>query len=557
MADIFISYKREDQEEHGRVAPIAEALRAEGYDVFYDVQVPPGSSWERVLQDKMNQARCVLVLWSEASVRSDWVKEEAEMAKHDGKLIPVFLDPVSPPFGFARIEGADLSNWNGDLSHVEWENLVAAVRARIGTGEGDTAPGVSRVAYSPSKTVRVEKRASGKGSGGGAGKWLGGIAAVLALAVVGFFGWQMYENNQRLADRAEDEATAQAMTRGIDERTWREATDANTIAAYRRYLDARPTGAYRRDALARIEALEKAAEADAARDRQPTPPPQPAGKADLAIAGLELGTRDLSPGDKVRARVQVRNMGEAPAPGSGDNGYMVDFVLGRDNTAPVRWASFQENWSEDAMLRGGRASNTETIAPDTSRDIITALEIPEAWPAGRFNLCAVVDPGGRVDESDTGNNVLCAAVNIQSSTPARAELRAVGETAAAEAPGAQDLSGRSFSINGMTVSNISLSPAQGSVVTPRERVVVRYAFSGVGSGTYRVWFIPEVRGSGCRAANSGSQPHQGRGRRESYFLSTGDGCRTGEITAIHITVKNEATGNEDRQRVPVSYKIDS
>jgi len=44
MADIFISYKREDQEEHGRVRPIAEALGAEGYDVFYDVQVPPGSS---------------------------------------------------------------------------------------------------------------------------------------------------------------------------------------------------------------------------------------------------------------------------------------------------------------------------------------------------------------------------------------------------------------------------------------------------------------------------------------------------------------------------------
>ncbi|MEL6753052.1 MAG: toll/interleukin-1 receptor domain-containing protein, partial [Pseudomonadota bacterium] len=101
MADIFISYKREDQEEFGRVRPIAEALRAEGYDVFYDVQVPPGSSWEDVLQSKINAARAVLVLWSRHSVDSDWVKEEAEMAKHAGKLIPVFLDAVPPPFGFA------------------------------------------------------------------------------------------------------------------------------------------------------------------------------------------------------------------------------------------------------------------------------------------------------------------------------------------------------------------------------------------------------------------------------------------------------------------------
>jgi len=29
MADIFISYRREDHEEHGRVRPIAEPLRGE------------------------------------------------------------------------------------------------------------------------------------------------------------------------------------------------------------------------------------------------------------------------------------------------------------------------------------------------------------------------------------------------------------------------------------------------------------------------------------------------------------------------------------------------
>lgn len=545
MADIFISYKREDQEEHGRVAPIAEALRAEGYDVFYDVQVPPGSSWERVLQDKMNQARCVLVLWSQASVGSDWVKEEAEMAKHDGKLIPVFLDPVSPPFGFARIEGADLSNWTGDLSHTEWQNLVAAVRLRIGTGEGDTAPGVSRVAYTPSKTVRADKQAPGKGSGGGIGKWLAGLAAVLALAVIGFFGFQIYENNQRLADRAEDEATARAMTRGIDERAWGEAKEADTLTAYRRYLDARPTGADRREALARIEALEKAAESQggAGVPRATVTPARPAGKADLAIAGLELGTRSLSPGDKVRARVEVQNLGEQAAPGSGENGYVVDFVLSRDETAPVRLARFQESWSEDAMLRDGRARDTRSIAPKASRDIITRLEVPEAWPAGRFNLCAVVDPGGRVDEASTGNNVLCTGVSVEADAVAEAN--------------AYDLTGRSFSINGLTVSDIRLNPEENSVITSNERVTVTYKFSANGPGNYRAWFIPQVRGSGCRAANDGSRPHRLLGRRDSYFLAKGDTCRNGEITGLYITVKNEVTGEQDRQRVPVYYKIRS
>ena len=264
MADIFISYKREDQEEHGRVAPIAEALRAEGYDVFYDVYVPPGSSWEAVLQEKMNLARCVIVLWSHASVTSDWVKEEAEMAKAGGKLIPVFLDTVAPPFGFARIEGANLANWDGDLQHQEWKNLVAAVKARIGQGGGAAAPGVTRVDYTPTKQVEVTKTAPAPGNtgGGGTGKWLGGALAILAIGAAGFFGWQTWQSNEMLRDQAEDAAMDQAMTRSIDERAWRAAIEANTVSAYQRYLDERATGAYRSEAIDRIAALEAEAAAE-------------------------------------------------------------------------------------------------------------------------------------------------------------------------------------------------------------------------------------------------------------------------------------------------------
>ncbi|MEM0985716.1 MAG: toll/interleukin-1 receptor domain-containing protein [Pseudomonadota bacterium] len=207
MADIFISYKREDQEEHGRVRPIADALRAEGYDVFYDVQVPPGSKWEDVLKDKIGQARAVLVLWSDASVRSDWVKEEAEMAKAAGKLIPVLLDPVDPPFGFARIESANLADWNGDLGNTEWKNLVAAVKARIGAGERDTQPGVSAVNY-PAKQVTVTKHASAppRKRRSMAGVLIG--AAALAVVAGGLFALQMTGDVDQSPARAPSEAVA-------------------------------------------------------------------------------------------------------------------------------------------------------------------------------------------------------------------------------------------------------------------------------------------------------------------------------------------------------------
>ena len=62
MADIFISYKREDQENKGRILPIVRALQAEGFDVFYDVEIPPGSTWEQVLQTKINMAKSLIFL---------------------------------------------------------------------------------------------------------------------------------------------------------------------------------------------------------------------------------------------------------------------------------------------------------------------------------------------------------------------------------------------------------------------------------------------------------------------------------------------------------------
>lgn len=263
MADIFISYKREDQEEHGRVAPIAEALRAEGYEVFYDVQVPPGSTWEHVLQSKIDNARAVLVLWSQASVTSDWVKEEAEMAKHGGKLIPVFLDAVPAPFGFGRIEGANLVDWTGDLDNLEWKNLVAAVKSMIGGGERAADPAVTRVDYRPTrKSVTVSKT---QPKTGGAMKWIGALVALALIGGLGVVGYGLVQQNDMLRDRETDAAIEDAVTPGLDERAWAEAKATDTIEGYRAYLDLRVQGAYRAEALARIEALEADAETEPTR----------------------------------------------------------------------------------------------------------------------------------------------------------------------------------------------------------------------------------------------------------------------------------------------------
>ncbi|MEO0465488.1 MAG: TIR domain-containing protein [Pseudomonadota bacterium] len=401
MADIFISYKREDQEEMGRVRPIAEALTAEGYDVFYDVHVPPGSSWETVLQSKINAARAVIVLWSQHSVASDWVKEEAEMAKHAGKLIPVFLDPVSPPFGFARIEGANLAGWDGDLQNIEWRNLVAAVKAMIGTGEKAPSPGVTRVAYQSSKSVTVTKS---RGSGGGVMKWLGALAAVAVIGVGAFWAYSTYQLAEIERGRDLDRSVDELMDRGLDKRDFEAAQAADTIAAYERYLTIRVDGVYRDEAVDRIAELRAAA---ASTPASPPAPPQP---GNFSIAAVTLGGSGVETGGNIRARVTVENSGETAL---SDEGVFTDFVLSRDTTAPIRMRGFSATWSEDALLRGGRSSDVPPLRPGDSHSWTETVTLPEGWPAGRFNVCVIVDSGSAVSEGNEADNVACAPITVR------------------------------------------------------------------------------------------------------------------------------------------------
>lgn len=254
MADIFISYKREDQEQSGRVIPIVKALEAEGFDVFYDVEIPPGATWEEVLQSKINAAKVVIVLWSEASIQSDWVKEEAEIAKNANKLIPVFLEQVSPPFGFSRIEGANLTGWTGDFSNPEWKNLLRALHARISQPEGQRRPDIRSVPI-PVEAPPLRK------SGGGLGRFLmAGAGLAILLAAVLFGHTMLQDQNNRSSvtgpDRAENaRSDSDLAALEKEKQAFSEAMDANTVESYRGFLAAYPTSQYGKDARDRMNAL--------------------------------------------------------------------------------------------------------------------------------------------------------------------------------------------------------------------------------------------------------------------------------------------------------------
>lgn len=111
MNDIFLSYAREDLE---RIRPLAEALMLEGLSVFWDKTIPVGATWSSVLSKALKSSRCLFVVWSKNSVRSEWVLEEVLEAQRQGlTIVPILLDAVSPPLGFRHIQSADLSEWDG------------------------------------------------------------------------------------------------------------------------------------------------------------------------------------------------------------------------------------------------------------------------------------------------------------------------------------------------------------------------------------------------------------------------------------------------------------
>jgi len=124
MADIFISYANEDR---SRAETIAKALEDKGWSVWWDRTIPPGKTFDIMIEEAINAASCVVVLWSKKSVKSDWVKEEANVGKERKILVPAKIDAIDPPFGFGRIQAADLTKWEKDSSHTGFVSFVNAI----------------------------------------------------------------------------------------------------------------------------------------------------------------------------------------------------------------------------------------------------------------------------------------------------------------------------------------------------------------------------------------------------------------------------------------------
>ena len=129
MSDIFLSYARE---ELARVRPLIQALEGHGWDVWWDEKIPAGQQYNQAIAIALREARCVLVVWSQASVESHWVQDEATRGRDRGILIPVRIDDIELPLGFGMFQTARLTQWRGDAADLEFVRIVQEVTRLIG-----------------------------------------------------------------------------------------------------------------------------------------------------------------------------------------------------------------------------------------------------------------------------------------------------------------------------------------------------------------------------------------------------------------------------------------
>ena len=146
MGHVFISYASQDK---ARVQRLVDVLQRQGLEVWWDKSIPPGRNFDEVIEEALIGAKGVIVVWSNQSVLSKWVKVEATEADSRNVLVPVLFDDVRIPLEFRRIQAARLIDWDGTPTHPEMVKLLKSVQSLLAAKDTTLAVKPSPAAGSP------------------------------------------------------------------------------------------------------------------------------------------------------------------------------------------------------------------------------------------------------------------------------------------------------------------------------------------------------------------------------------------------------------------------
>jgi TIR domain len=150
--DIFVSYSSSNRD---FVRDLAVALNKQGWSVWWDRSILPGAIFTSEIEQALDAAACVIVVWSKTSAQSNWVRAEAAKAFEKRKLIPIRIDDIEPPLPFSQIHTENMAGWQPDKNHLGYKTLCSVLSKIIGTG--NVKPDVTS---SESSTSLVQIKAS-------------------------------------------------------------------------------------------------------------------------------------------------------------------------------------------------------------------------------------------------------------------------------------------------------------------------------------------------------------------------------------------------------------
>ncbi|MEM9060209.1 MAG: TIR domain-containing protein [Pseudomonadota bacterium] len=186
MTDVFVSYSRKDRPQ---VSELVDAIEAAGFTVWWDKAISAGAEFDREIDTALGRARVVLVVWSESSVQSRWVREEADDGLERQILIPVTFDGTEPPRGFKLLQVLDLSRFHPDRPSSAMDELLSRIgevaqrspeppqRKREKTIAPSGRPMTTRAKPKPQKSAKMKIAAAAI------------LAVVLAAAAAGGYFW--------------------------------------------------------------------------------------------------------------------------------------------------------------------------------------------------------------------------------------------------------------------------------------------------------------------------------------------------------------------------------
>jgi WD40 repeat protein len=293
MADIFISYSKQDQQ---IAQELARYFEREGYAVWWDTQLIGGETYRGAIDQQLDKARAVVVIWTPNSIKSEWVISEAEHAAMNNILVPVRvadLPPAAIPKPFTQRQTELVDNRKAIMAAIK--RLGVEPKDASAAGLHDTYwkdveqsdhfedyelylkeyPDGVHAPFARLKIARLKRaakpggepaaqRSQTKPASAPAARMPHqpltlGLLLLLAVAIPALAVWhgsQLNSLGERLAElmgRTNSIATEVDRQKAADDAAWARAEASDLIEGWKHYLSRRPAGAHADEADARIK----------------------------------------------------------------------------------------------------------------------------------------------------------------------------------------------------------------------------------------------------------------------------------------------------------------